>query len=127
MDRILKVIWGDNSRKKIQEMISAAPQGSRVEIKGAIRSLPQNAKLWASISDVAKQKKIGGEFCDTRIWFYAFCAAIGKEVQWYPSLDGNGTFPVMASAADLTKTEASEMIEFIQAWGAQNGVEFGDK
>jgi len=47
-------------------------------------------------------------------------------VQFLPSLDNSTFIPWGQSSSDLSKEEMSELIEFIAAWGAQNGVTFAD-
>jgi len=47
-------------------------------------------------------------------------------MQFIPALDGSTFLPYGNSSSDLSKSEMMELIEFIAAWGAQNGVVFGD-
>jgi hypothetical protein len=92
------------------KVITAAPVGTRIEMKAARRTLDQNAKMWAALSEIAVQKK--------------HC---GREVQFIPSLDGSTFIPWGQSSSDLTKAEMSDLLEFIVSWCAQNGVKLHDR
>jgi hypothetical protein len=39
-----------------------------------------------------------------------------------PSLDGTGIVQLGIQTRDFTKEQASEFVEFLQSWAAQNGV-----
>jgi len=53
--------------------------------------------------------------------------ACGREVQFIPSLDNSTFIPWGQSSSDLSVGEMSDLIEFMQAWGAENGVVFHDE
>jgi hypothetical protein len=115
-------------RARVMQVITAAPAGARVEVKAAKRSLEQNAKLWAALSDVALQKEHCGRKYTPNQWKVLFMHAAGREVQFIPSLDQSTFIPWGNSSSDLSKEEMSNLLEFIIAWGTQNGVTFhGDE
>lgn len=80
--------------------------------------------MWAMLTDIAAQKDHNGRKYDTSQWKVIFLAAIGREVQFIPSLDGKAFIPWGASSSDLSKHEMSQLIDFMAAWGAENGVVF---
>lgn len=126
MSRALIVIRSEADRKRAANWCAKAPSGCRIEFKETKRSIPQNDKLWAMLSDVAVQKEHAGKKWPTDTWKMIFMHAWGHEVQFIPSLSGDGFIPMGFSSSDLSKNEMSELLEFIAAWGAQNGVVFHD-
>lgn len=124
--RALLVLADDTFRARAIDWIRRAPKDTRVEFKGPKRTLDQNAKLWAMLTDVATQKKHCGRSYTTDQWKVLFMHACGKEVQFLPSLDGSTFIPYGHSSSDLSVDEMRDLIDFIDAWGAQNGVEFTD-
>ena len=126
MGRALLVLANDVIRERAVDWIRRLPQGTRVEFKAPRRSLPQNDRFWASLTDVATQATHCGRKYDAPTWKAIFMSAFGKEVQFVPSLDGTELVPIGQSSSDLSKFEMSELLEFIYAWGSQNGVTFND-
>ena len=102
------------------------PTGTRVEFKQVKRSHPQNDRMWAMLTDVATQKEHAGRRYTPDQWKVLFLHACGREVQFLPSLDGATFIPWGQSSSELSKAEMSDLIEFIAAWGAENGVHFHD-
>lgn len=114
-------------REKAARWVMAAPVGTRVEFKAPKRSLPQNDRMWAMLTDIAEQKEHAGRKYKPDQWKVLFMHACGREVQFIPALD-NGTFiPWGQSSSDLSKQEMTDLIEFMLAWGAENGVVFHDE
>lgn len=92
------------------------------------RTLDQNARMWAMLTEVAEQKEHCGRKYSPDQWKALFMHACGAEVSFIPSLDNNTFIPWgMQSSSRLTKAQMSELIECMLAWGAQNGVTFRDQ
>ena len=126
MTRALLILSTERERRKAVDWVSKAPDGTRLEFKAPRRSLPQNDRMWAMLSDVAQQKEHCGRRYTPDQWKVLFMHACGREVQFVPSLDGSTFIPWGQSSSDLSKAEMSELIEFIFSWGAENGVRFHD-
>ena len=124
MSRALLVLSNDAMKQRAIAWIRQAPWNTRIELKAPKRTLPQNDKLWASLTDVATQKDHSGRRYTTDQWKVIFMHACGREVQFLPSLDGSTFIPWGSSSSDLSKDEMSDLLEFILSWGAQNGVVF---
>lgn len=124
MGRALVVINSGMDREQACHWIRKAPWGTRVEFKGPQRSMPQNDRMWAMLTDVALHMKSLGREHTTDQWKVIFLHAIGKEVSFVPSLDQRSFIPWGQSSSDLSKQEMTDLIEFIHAWGAENGVIF---
>jgi hypothetical protein len=126
MGRAMVVINTAADRHRVGAWATKAPWGTRVEFKAAKRTLDQNSRMWAMLTDVASQKKHAGKSYTPDQWKVIFMHACGREVQFIPSLDGSTFLPWGQSSSDLSKSEMSELIDFIAAWGAENGVAFHD-
>lgn len=127
MSRHLITLWTKADLERAHRYIESAPMGTRVEFKAAKRSLPQNDHMWSLLTDISVQKEHHGRKYTPDQWKVIFLAAIGREVQFIPQLNGSGFIPWGQSSSDLSKKEMSDLIEFILAWGAENGVAFHDK
>jgi NinB protein len=127
MSHTLAIIHDEKIRQRVIECIKVAPVGSRVRIDGPKRTLPQNSRLWAMLSDIVRQKKtIDGHEFDTDEWKCIFLQAIGREPEILPTLDGQNFFSTGHSSSKLSKEQMSNLLEFILAWGAENGVVWSD-
>lgn len=122
MSRHLITLYSDEDRARARTYVNSAPVGTRVEFKALKRSLPQNDLMWAMLTDVAAQKDHHGKRYTPDQWKIIFMAAIGREVQFIPSLDGSTFIPWGQSSSDLSREEMGNLIDFIDAWCAQNGV-----
>ncbi|WP_271024902.1 recombination protein NinB [Rhizobium sp. RCAM05973] len=122
MGRALLVLETDFDRHKAIDWIGRAPIGTRVEFKASKRSLPQNDRLWAMLTDVQAHMKPLGQDFTTDQWKCIFMHACGKEVAFLPSLDRKTFVPYGQSSSDLSKQEMTDLIEFIMAWASEQGV-----
>jgi hypothetical protein len=105
----------------------SAPDGYVVTISEPKRNLDQNAYLHAAISEVAKKVPWAGRLRDVETWkrllTAAWLRARGESIEFLPALDGHGVDVVFRHTSKLTKSEFSELIEYINAWKAENVVE----
>ena len=113
------------NRGTVHRIIDVAPVGSIVHVKPPRRSLDQNAKLHAMISDVSRAKPEGRNY-PVDVWKALFLAMCGHKMRFEPALDGNGVIPVGVRTSRLTKAECSDLIEAIHAYAAQHGIELND-
>jgi hypothetical protein len=126
MSRALVVITGDSERQRASNWLARAPVGTRVEFKATKRSIPQNDRMWAMLTDVAAQKEHAGRKYTPDQWKILFMHACGREVQFIPALDNSTFIPWGQSSSDLSRPEMTDLIEFIFSWGAEHGVVFHD-
>lgn len=126
MSRAFLVLRDKEGRERAKRWIDAAKFGTRVEFKAARRTLPQNDRMWAMLTDIARQKDHHGVKYTPDQWKVIFMAACGRETQFIPALDGKSFIPWGQSSSDLSKEEMSDLIEFMYAWGAENNVAWGD-
>jgi hypothetical protein len=127
MSRYLVTIRSTADRERVQRIIDAAPFGSRVEIKSAKRTTPQNDRMWAMLTDIAMQVPWDdGQKLRPDDWKIIFLAALKREMRTVANIDGDGVVNISTSSSDLSKSEMSDLIELMYAFGAQRGVVFQD-
>lgn len=126
MGRALLVLWNDAKRAEAIEWIRKAPKETRVTFQGPKRTLPQNDRMWAMLTDIATQKLWHGLRLDADAWKMIFLDALHREMRIVPNLDGTGFVSLSARSSDLSIPEMTDMIELMFAWGAQNHVVFHD-
>lgn len=97
----------------------------QIEAKPMTRTLEQNAKLWAMLTDVSQQVNWHGQKLSQEDWKHVFSAALNQQ-RVVPNLDGNGFVVLGQSTSRMSVSQMSEMIELMHAFGAQNGVIFKD-
>ena len=117
------ILWGRRARVKAQAVIDAAPEGSVVTVAPPRRSLPQNAKMWAMLSDVSRAK-IEGRRWPPETWKAAFMHSLGHQVQFAEGLDGAGPFPLGFRTSRLSKLQMGDLLTCIAEYGDRHGVEW---
>lgn len=115
---------GSYQRELAKSLIGKAPDNAVVKISPERRSDDQNAKMWAMLSDISRAKP-EGRIHIPEIWKCIFMAACGHEVAFENGLDGR-PFPIGFQSSKLTKSQMSDLIEFIYSYGAQHGVKWSD-
>lgn len=114
------ILHGDSQRRFAHGLIDKAPPGYVVKISEPKRTLEQNSKLWAMLTDLSVQKPEG--ICQTPDdWKAIVMNACGFECQFVHGLDGR-PFPVGFRSSRLTKAQMSDMIEFIYEYGSRQGI-----
>lgn len=113
-------------RTRVHHGVKNAPKGHVCEIREPRRTLPQNDKMHAMLTDVARSKwrECGYDKDD---WKVIFMRALKKEEPRHlKDLDGQ-MFPVGYKTSQLTKSQMADLISLIQAWGDENGVDWSDQ
>lgn len=108
-------------REFARRMIAAAPDYAVVNIKAGDRSADQNAKMWATLSEISRAKPDGRRHTP-EVWKCLFMSACGHAVQFEQGLDGS-PFPVGFRSSKLSKHQMSELLEFIMAYAVKHEVE----
>lgn len=107
-------------------VLNVAPDGYSVTIAPLTRSLEQNAKLWALLSDVSVQVEWYGRRLSAEDWKHVFSASLRK-LSVVPNLDGTGFVALGLSTSRMGRAEMSDLIELIHAFGAERGVVWSDE
>lgn len=92
------------------------------------RSDAENRLLHLMLSHISKTQEWAGKKRDVETWkrllVAAWCRAIGEQIELLPALDGHGVDIVFRRTSQLTRKECAELISFIDAWAAEQGVTF---
>lgn len=97
-----------------------------VTFKKDKRTLDQNALMWKLLTIVSDQTVWHGKKRSPGDWkdlFTGSLLAAANGLEAVPGLEG-GFMILGLHTSDMTKAEESALIEWIYAWGAQNGVTF---
>lgn len=124
MSRALIVIGSDRERQRAASWIMKAPWNTRVEFKAPKRTLDQNAKMWAMLTELAAQVPYHGIKLAADDWKLLFLDALKREVRMVPNLDSTGFVSLGRSSSDLSKSEMADLIELIHEFGARHGAVF---
>lgn len=98
--------------------------GHRLTLKAekATRSNDQNSRMWAMLTDIASQVVWHGQKLTPDEWKDMATAAL-KRQRVVPGIDG-GFVVLGARTSRMTIAEMAELMEFLEAFGVQQGVRF---
>ena len=116
------ILRSDHQRFLAKKLVDGAPVDAVVNIRAATRTLDQNALMWALLSDVSRSQP-EGRMHTPEVWKALFMSACGHAVQFENGLDGT-PFPVGFRSSRLSKSQMSDMVEFIYAYGSSHEVQW---
>ena len=122
MSRASVILTNAETRERVIKWARAVPSGTRVEFKEPKRSIPQNDRMWAMLTDIARQVPYHGLRLTPDDYKLLFLDALKREVRMVPNLDGNGFVSLGRSSSDLSKAEFADLFEVIEAWAASHDV-----
>ena len=122
MKQTFVLVHGE-SRRRAQAAVQTAPDGFVTIVCEPTRNLDQNAKLWALLNEVSEQVDWHGRKLSAEDWKHVFTASL-KRMDVVPNLEGTGFVALGLSTSKMSKREFSDLIELIQAFAVQHGVEF---
>ena len=125
MSRAVIILHSQIEKARARAWIDQAAWGTRVTFAGPKRTLPQNERMWAMLTDVARQVKWHGQKLSPDDWKVVFLSALKAELRMVPNLDGNGFVQLGRSSSALSVDEMSDLMALIEAFGAREGVMFG--
>lgn len=126
MTRATYIVGTEKDRARLIDHVSRAPLGFRVECKRSKRSTPQNARLWAMLTDISQQLVWHGVRMEPEDWKLVFMAGLNQELRMVPNIEGNGHVQLGRSSSKLTKEEMSDLMALIEAFAAREGVTLHD-
>lgn len=127
MSRATIVLKDSYTRQTATDWVSRAQSGTRVEFKASKRSVPQNERMWALLTDIATQVEWDGAKRPTSEWKDLFMDWLPRELRTLSALDGSGRqVPLGRSTSDLSKQEMSDLMTLIEMFGARHGVKFNE-
>jgi hypothetical protein len=129
VERRLYVLNTREKRKAVAQIVAQLEQWSRVEVKGPKRTLPQNDKLWAMLTDFAEQAEWAGKKRTTHEWKDLFTGAVkvaGGGVEAVPGLEG-GLMLLGLHTSDMSVAEMADLITYIESKAVELGVVLGGR
>jgi len=116
------ILHGPSQRSFAKTLIDRAPVNAVLTIREQNRTLDQNAKFWAMLSDVSRAKPEGRTHTP-EVWKCLFMHACGHAVQFEVGLNGQ-PFPTGFKSSRLSKSQMIDLIEFLYEYGARHGVQW---
>ena len=120
--RLMTMLW--------PKVLAALDSGRKltIEVKDASKSREQEEKYHAIIGDIAKQAQHIGSKWDAEDWKRLLVDQFARDRMMYgapilPNLDNTGIVQLGVQTRHFTKEQASEFVEFLLAWCADNGIE----
>ena len=86
------------------------------------RTIEQNDKMWATLTDISKQVDWYGQKLSPDDWKHVLSASLKKQ-RAVPGIDG-GFVVLGQSTSKMSIDEMSDLIELATAFGAEQGVKF---
>ena len=132
MDRINQTLWNPQQAHavfsdawRIAKNALMAGHRLTISVKPETRSLAQNRRLWAMLTDISEQVNWYGQKLTQEEWKDVMTAALKKQ-KVVPGIDG-GFVVIGARTSKMTKAEMTELQELMAAFGAEHGVVFRDE
>ena len=124
MGRALLVLHNDTMRAKAIDWVRRAPAETRVEFKGPKRTIPQNDRMWAMLTELSTQLLWHGQRLSTEDWKQVMLASLKQEMRIVPNIHGDGFVQLGRSSSDLSKEEMADLMTIMEAFAARYGVKF---
>jgi hypothetical protein len=113
------------ARRRALQRLAETPDGFVVRIEPPKRSSDANARMWVLLGALADQVVWHGQKLSAAEWKDMVTAAI-KRQKVIPGIDG-GFVVLGTSTSAMSRAEMAELQDFIEAFGAQQGVDFGQR
>jgi len=123
MKGVLRII-NARTRDVVSDEVKRLPEGYEVVIREPTRTKPQNARLWAMLSDIASAAPEGRQW-STEVWKCAFMQSLGHEIRWVQGLNDD-PLPVGFRTSRLRKAEMADLITVISEYGDRHGIEWSE-
>jgi len=96
-----------------------------VSIQEMTRTLEQNARMWATLTDISEQVVWHSLKLTPEEWKHVFTATL-KGQKTVPNLDGTGFIILGQSTRAMSKKEFSNLLELAYAFGAEHDVKWSE-
>lgn len=120
------VLTSPFARERFKRIVDQAPEGYVAEVREPKRTKDQSDKMWAMLTDVSISQP-GGERYTPEEWKERIMHACGWECQFLPGILDGRPFPTGYRSSQMTKSQMSAMIDWMQAWGDEQGVRWSDQ
>jgi hypothetical protein len=126
MTQALITVRSSADRERAARLASQVPPGTRIAFKAAKRSLPQNDKLWAMLTDISRQVDWYGQKLTPDDWKIIFTASLRK-ANVVPGIDSGTLVPLGMSTSSMSKAEFGDLLDLIHAFAAERGIDLQDE
>ena len=109
------------ARDRAKMLIDQAPAGFVATVDEPKRTLEQNNLFWEMLTDISVAKPMGQRYTPDE-WKPRIMQACGWECQFLPGILDGHPFPVGFKSSQLTKKQMSALIDWMQAWGDEQGI-----
>jgi|TARA_R110002126_G_scaffold5440_1_gene28661 hypothetical protein len=109
------------NRERARNWCSQAPEGAVVTFKQVKRTLGQNDKLWAMLTEVAQQAELNGRKYKPDQWKVIFMNALGHEQDVIQGINGDWV-PTGFKTSKLEKEQMSDLIMSIEQYCAEKRI-----
>lgn len=111
------------SRLRAQCLPLLPDRPQELRVRDVARNSAANAALHATLQEVAESHEWMGRRWPLLVWkrllVAAWMRARGESPQVLPALDGHGVDVIFERTSELSQAEVSELIEYINAWRAE--------
>jgi hypothetical protein len=118
------ILSTDHARRRAIELIVEAPDGWVQVLREPKRTVDQNDKMWAMLTDISRAEPMGRKHTPDD-WKAILMNACGWECQFIEGLDGR-PFPQGFKSSQLTRRQMADLITYMLAFGAEHGVVWSD-
>lgn len=111
------------TRERAKALIDRAPDGFVAEVREPKRTLSQNDLFWQMLTDISVSMPMGQRYTPEE-WKPRIMQACGFECQFLPGILDGHPFPVGFRSSELTKSQMTALIDWMQAWGDEQGIKW---
>ena len=122
------ILSNDRTRQRAVSWVMTAEPGTILTFEKPARTLPQNARLHAMITDVARQVEWAGAKRTVEAWKDIFTAALrsaGHDLDVVPGINGGFVLLGMHTSR-MTKAELGDLMTLVESFAAEHGVTLSD-
>jgi hypothetical protein len=116
---------GETQKAYAHRLIDEAPADFVMKLAKETRRDIQNRKLWPMLADLQRQVPAMATYSADDIKL-RFLNALGTEMRFLPTLEGEGMFPIGMRSSTLTVAQFAALIELILMFGAKHNVRWSD-
>lgn len=118
---VMRVVLG-----LVTQLVHSERQGVRVTVQTvSIRTPAQRKRMWARLTDISKQVNWYGRYLSKKEWKIVFTASLTLE-DVVPNIEGTGFVVLGEQTRELSSKETSALLELMDAFGIQEGVQFSE-
>ena len=126
--KIFKLV-SETVKNNLIDFVRSLPTDSKnplvVCIQEMTRTLEQNARMWATLTDISKQVIWHGLKLTPEEWKHVFTATL-KGQKTVPNLDSTGFIVLGQSTRAMSKRELSNLLELAYSFGAERNVKWSE-